>query len=180
MSGLSEIEVQSNQGIEARSLIHSIVGHSAQSVIIQGPYASSLAMNAAYAVAKQFLGDDAAKGFCPVTYLVRRNNDFPLICTEVWSHDQNLEEKKQIVDLELSNQKWDEKVLQMIDVVHVRSIRELLSFLLSLHSNQRRPTGALIIDSIEHFLMKMSENSTFTSEATQKIIQICKKHQIFR
>jgi hypothetical protein len=176
MSGFVETDLRSKLDTIPRSMIHSLIGQGVKSVVVQGPYASSFAMNAAYTVAKEYLEKDSIEGFSPVTYLVRRSIDFPLVCKEVWNHDESYKSRTKVVDLELADENWDEQVLKLINIVHIRSIKDLLSFLLSLHSHHKRPRGALIVDNIELFTMQTSENSTFTNEDTQNIIQICKNN----
>ena len=163
-----------------RSVIHSLVENETR-ILLQGPHATSLAMNTACAIAShckcRLVSCQCAAA---VTFLTCRRDDssFPLFCQEAPQTLDDLETK--LRNLENATATWNQRALKRIQVVRFQSARSLLAYLLDLHAKQQqqqRPWGALIVDGVDQFVMDGDEKSTTGSispEGVMRMIQICK------
>ena len=144
------------------SLIHSLVENEG-SISIQGPYATSLAMNAACAIASHCRCRLVSCQCVAVVFLTCRDSSFPLLCQEAPQSSDDFETK--LRKLENDTATWDQRALKRIQVVRFRSARNLIAYLLNLHALQKRqrPWGALIVDGVDHFVMHGDEKAASIS-----------------
>ncbi|KAI2490625.1 hypothetical protein MHU86_23953 [Fragilaria crotonensis] len=142
-----------------RSIIHSLIVNEGN-VLVQGPYATSLAMNAACAIATGCQCRLVSCHCVAVTFLTLRKKPFPLFCQEAPQSSDDLEEKLRKLDNATAT--WNWQALKRIQVVRFQSARNLISYLLNLHAQQprQRPWGALIVDGVDHFITNGDQKAT--------------------
>lgn len=159
-----------------RSIIHSLIVNEGN-VLVQGPYATSLAMNAACAIATGCQCRLVSCHCVAVTFLTLRKQPFPLFCQEAPQSSDDLEEKLRKLDNATAT--WNWQALKRIQVVRFQSARNLISYLLNLHAQQprQRPWGALIVDGVDHFITNGDQKATAIGpDGIIRMTQICKFH----
>lgn len=159
---------------EPHSVLHSLIGNEGN-VLVQGPYATSLAMNTACAIASYCQCRLVSCHCVAVTFLTLRKKSFPLFCQEAPQSSDDLEDKLRI--LENATPTWNFRALKRIQVVRFQSARNLISYLLNLHAKQprQRPWRALMVDGLDQFITDGNEKATsIRPEGVVRMTQICK------
>lgn len=149
-------------------------------VFIQGPHATSLAMDLAHSIASRHE---------PALFLTCADKDatFPLFCYPTSSNsnmrvddNSNFQTKLRHIDdstTSTTTTTWNQRALKRITVVHFRSSRDLMTHLLKL--NPIKKYGVIIVDGVDLFVKQDSATTATTTvsmspEETMELVQICK------
>jgi hypothetical protein len=163
-----------------RSLLHSLLLQSKEDgrILVKGPHATSLAMNMAHAIASQCHCQQAPCQCFAVAFLTLRStttttaSHFPLFCQEEAQDSDDF--AVNLRNVENYNPVWNHRALKRIQVLHFRSARDLIAYLLNLQASQRRPWGAIVVDGVDRFVSHGEEKNSISPEEAMHVTQICK------
>ena len=154
-----------------QSVIHSLIAPTDCRLLVKGPHATSLAMSTVYSIATQCPCQQVTCQCVAVAFLTLDKTPWPIYCQQTPQNSDDITLK--LRSLEGTHSTWDPRALKRIQVIRFRSSRDLVSYLLNLQSNPKRPWGAVVVDSVDSFVCQGGDNNVPPDDHMQ-MTRICK------